>query len=165
MIGAIGAPRFHTLPDAVSRAKSEPSVYLVGSQRRNTPCVYVNCLRLEERDPCVFGRRIIRESGLKEFSISPRRLFKKRQESSCARSIPGGRTRYHRADQGERTAYSLLVRRFEIALLRKLRAQCALQDPEPGVKGQVVFDRHVMRAARHVSVVLEGAGGSVIDGA
>src|ERR1700724_4191261 len=99
MIGAKGAPRFHTLPDAVSRAKSEPSVYLVGSQRRNPPCVYVNCLRLEQRDPFVFRHRIIRESALKEFSISPRRLFKKRQEPSRAGSIPGGRARDHRADR------------------------------------------------------------------
>jgi len=126
MIGAIGAPRLHTLPDAVSRAESEPLVDLVGSQRRNTPCVYVNSLRLERRDPSVFRHRIIRESTLKKFSISPRCLFKKREEPSCAGSIPGGRTRDHRADQGERTAYSLLVRRFEIALLRKLRAQCVL---------------------------------------
>src|SRR5438128_253550 len=124
MPGAIGAPRFQTLPDAVSGTKSEPPVNLVGSQRCNTPCVDVNCLRLQHRNPFVFGLRIIRKSGLKEFSISPRSFLEKRHKSSCARSIPGGRARDHRAGECESVAYSLPVPGFEIALLRELRRQC-----------------------------------------
>src|SRR5262245_28319155 len=104
MAGAIGTPCLYTLPNAVSRSKSEPSIDLVGPQRCDAPCVYIDSLRLQRRDPGIFGAGIIRKSALQEFSIPPRRLFEKSQETASAAAIAGSGALDHRADQQETTA-------------------------------------------------------------